>query len=480
MKTVAICVALEAEIPPNIKKKWPNHWVRIRQLQAGQTINWKKTPCIMIVIGVGQQARTSITWILQKIAPDDVINIGTAGSNTLPCNHLVMIRDIYFKGNITQASRHCIAPLNYHHLNRVNGETVSMVGSATTQPVIDMESYHIVHACNASLVNCTVFKYITDQNNHQTTKEFNRNLPKYHTSIEAFLSPLLIPTPTNVSVIIPVLNRHNTIQTAIDSVTRQTMPASEIIVIDDGSSPQITHKNTPARIIRHTTNQGVSAARNTGIHASKSDWIACLDSDDVWHPTHLEKLLQYLTDNPLYRWAQSNEQWIRNGHHLNKKRYHKKPIDWGFLASLDRCIVTPSAVIIHRSMFDEFGVFNTNLPACEDYDLWLRFFLYRPIGYCQETTVTKYGGHNDQLSTTIHALDHYRVYSLIQLLQKNLPRDYRAKTIDVALKKLAILIHGAKKRNHIHSLSNYQRLIEKIQTDSLTGFNPISLIKHHP
>ena len=59
--------------------------------------------------------------------------------------------------------------------------------------------------------------------------------------------------------------------------------------------------------------------------------------------------------------------------------------------------MSPSAVIIHRSMVDDFGLFDETMPVCEDYDLWLRMLRYRPVGYCSVVTMTKYGGHADQL-----------------------------------------------------------------------------------
>src|SRR5262249_43626334 len=91
----------------------------------------------------------------------------------------------------------------------------------------------------------------------------------------------------HVTVIIPTFNRGHIVTDAIDSVLAQTVPCLEIIVVDDGSRDDTRERLVPYmdRIVYiYQHNQGVSAARNTGVDAAKGDLIAFLDSDDVWHP----------------------------------------------------------------------------------------------------------------------------------------------------------------------------------------------------
>jgi hypothetical protein len=79
-------------------------------------------------------------------------------------------------------------------------------------------------------------------------------------------------------------------------------------------------------------------------------------------------------------------------------------------------MITPSSVIFDRELFFECGPFNESLPACEDYDLWLRITCRYPIGLVPEFHLTRYGGHQDQLSSIIPILDRYRIRSILQLL----------------------------------------------------------------
>lgn len=106
-----------------------------------------------------------------------------------------------------------------------------------------------------------------------------------------------------VSVIMPVFNCERYLAQAIESVLNQTYKDFELIVVDDGStdnSPAIireyAQKDMRIRCAFHEENQGVSAARNTALDMAKGEWIAVIDSDDVWHPQRLEKLLSIVEE----------------------------------------------------------------------------------------------------------------------------------------------------------------------------------------
>ena len=104
-----------------------------------------------------------------------------------------------------------------------------------------------------------------------------------------------------VSVVVPTYNRAEMIQEAIESVLRQTAPVHEIIVVDDGSTDStcelVGAYGDPVVLLRHD-HHSAAAARNRGLARATGDWIAFLDSDDVWTPTKLEKQLQYLDRHP--------------------------------------------------------------------------------------------------------------------------------------------------------------------------------------
>ena len=102
---------------------------------------------------------------------------------------------------------------------------------------------------------------------------------------------------TTVSVVIPVYNSSEYIARTIESVLAQTHKPDEIIVVDDGSTDETRQKVTqyePKVKYIYQTNAGTSAARNTGIKTSSSEWIAFLDADDEWLPEYLQKQLALL------------------------------------------------------------------------------------------------------------------------------------------------------------------------------------------
>lgn len=224
-----------------------------------------------------------------------------------------------------------------------------------------------------------------------------------------------------ISVVIPVYNRPVFVKEAIQSVLDQTYPDVELIVVDDGSTDETAHiLNQFGNAIRviHQQNQGVSAARNTGIHNSTGTWIAFLDSDDIWLPEKLTKQMQYVLAHPNTLICQTEEIWIKNGKRLYPKKKHKKKSGMIFEHCLPLCIVSPSAVMIHKNLFKEYGSFDESLPACEDYDLWLRISCQYPIHLLDEPLIIKRGGHSDQLSQMIR-LDRYRIQSILKILDSN-------------------------------------------------------------
>ncbi|MEA3500414.1 MAG: glycosyltransferase, partial [Candidatus Marinimicrobia bacterium] len=213
-----------------------------------------------------------------------------------------------------------------------------------------------------------------------------------------------------ISVIIPVFNRENTISRAIDSVLNQTYKPLEIIVVDDGSTDKTDDilKSYSDKIkVIHQKNSGVSAARNNGIKNSVGKWIALLDSDDEWLPNKLQLEVDYINKNHRINILQTEEIWIRDGRRVNPKKYHKKISGDIFKKSLELCLVSPSAVIFKRSLFDEIGDFDEELPVCEDYDYWLRTSLKYHVGLVNKFGIKKYGGHSDQLSQKYWGMDRF-------------------------------------------------------------------------
>jgi glycosyltransferase involved in cell wall biosynthesis len=180
----------------------------------------------------------------------------------------------------------------------------------------------------------------------------------------------------SVSVIIPTFNRSRKLMRALHSVMKQTFRDYEIIVVDDGSNDDtyqaLTSYMTMIQYVRKQVNQGVSAARNSGIRRASAPWIALLDSDDYWLKDKLSVQMQYIERNPGTLVCQTEEIWIRDGSRVNPRTRHKKPSGDIFDRSLKLCLVSPSSVVLKRSLFDEIGLFDETLPVAEDYDMWLR------------------------------------------------------------------------------------------------------------
>lgn len=259
-----------------------------------------------------------------------------------------------------------------------------------------------------------------------------------------------------VSVIIPTFNRAHLVQRAVASVLDQTFPDYEIIVVDDGSADDterlvVSRFGPLVRYIRHSTNKGVSAARNTGIRASDSQLIAFLDSDDHWLPEKLAAQLAFLKANRDIPACQTEEIWMRNGRRILPRKRHQKPSGDIFERSLKLCLVSPSAVMLKRSLLDEVGLFDESLPACEDYDLWLRIGCRYPVGLIREDLVIKEGGSPDQLSVRFKGMDRFRIISLLKLIKSGVldERQLGAALEELTL-KCRIYGNGCLKRGRVN------------------------------
>jgi len=255
-----------------------------------------------------------------------------------------------------------------------------------------------------------------------------------------------------VSIIIPTYNRREMLKEAIDSVLAQDYAEKEIIIVDDGSTDGTRDltKEYQGRIkYIYTENSGVSAARNIGIKEAKGELIAFLDSDDLWMPAKLSYQVEYFNDNPDIHICQTEEIWIRNGKRVNPKKIHKKYSGWIFEKCIPLCIVSPSAVMIRKKLFDNIGLFDEDMPACEDYDLWLRIASRYQIITLPKPMITKRGGHEDQLSKQ-WGLDKWRIYALEKVLKSGLKDERLIDLVKADIKRRReIYENGARKRDDL-------------------------------
>src|SRR5919108_3565507 len=269
-----------------------------------------------------------------------------------------------------------------------------------------------------------------------------------------------------VSVIIPTYNRAGLVREAIDSVLAQDYSRLELIVIDDGS-----HDHTP-EVVRVFGNvvtciqqphMGVSAARNRGVAASHGALVAFLDSDDLWLPGKVTAQVALFQQQPQVQVCYTDEIWIRRGVRVNPRQIHQKHAGWIFLHALPRCIISPSSIMLRRTLWDKLGGFDEQLPACEDYDLWLRLTLCTPVVLVPERLIVKRGGHADQLSRCVPVLDQYRVTALEKILTAPLSLSQRQAVLTHLVQKCHIVALGARKRQHETRRATYSAKAQHYQ-----------------
>ncbi len=255
----------------------------------------------------------------------------------------------------------------------------------------------------------------------------------------------------DVSVIIPTYNRLDFLQRALQSVFAQTLPAKEVIVVDDGSTDGtlawLQTQNLPSLKIISQKNHGPAHARNQAAKISNSRYLAFLDSDDAWLEKKLETQFMFMIDHPRIKLCQTEEIWIRNGRRVNPMLKHAKPSGWIFENCLQLCLISPSAVMIEREFFEKLGGFDESFAVCEDYELWLRATLQSEVVTLPQALIVKQGGHEDQLSKKHWGMDRFRVAALEKLIHSGVLKDEQhSLVLNEMLKKLKILSNGFAKR----------------------------------
>ena len=271
----------------------------------------------------------------------------------------------------------------------------------------------------------------------------------------------------NVSAVIPTFNRGHCLLRAINSVLAQTTPVDEIIVVDDGSDDKTYDLLVKSELLDmrgqlpnirylYQENKGVSAARNLGIKEAENEYIALLDSDDAWAETKIERQAFKLEKkNFSCRITHTEEIWLKDGQRINPKKKHKKSGGFIFEKCLPLCCISPSSVLLHRTLFNDYGFFDEKLPACEDYDMWLRLCAFEEVLFVEEALTIKYGGHADQLSRAFWGMDRFRVQALEKLINSGkLSKTQRSQALEMLVKKIEILLLGAKKREKKEMIQN--------------------------
>jgi glycosyltransferase involved in cell wall biosynthesis len=234
--------------------------------------------------------------------------------------------------------------------------------------------------------------------------------------------------------------------------------------VNDGSTDETEQRlagfGSHLRLLQQEQ-RGVAAARNHGVSVARGCYLAFLDSDDLWLPEKLEVQTAFMDEHPEIQICQTDEIWIRRGLRANPRLKHQKPSGDIFRRSLDLCLVSPSAVMMTRALFDAAGGFDETLPVCEDYDLWLRVSARHSVPLIPQALTVKRGGHADQLSRSVWGMDRYRVASLQKLLRTDLAGEKRQWAIDALRIKISILSQGARKRGKEAEAKAYENVLRE-------------------
>ncbi|HSL43692.1 MAG TPA: glycosyltransferase [Anaerolineales bacterium] len=202
------------------------------------------------------------------------------------------------------------------------------------------------------------------------------------------------------SIVIPCYNQARFLGEAIESALAQTYPRLEIIVVDDGSTDDtaIVAARYPNVHYVRQMNQGLAAARNTGLRESHGEVLAFLDADDRLLPEAVEHGVAHLLNSPGHAFVSGRYRYIgEDGKILNE--YHQEPAEPDSYAAFLRgnYIGMHATVAYRRAVIEAEGGFDPSLPACEDYDLYLRIARKHPVGV-HKHLVAEYRQHSQNMS----------------------------------------------------------------------------------
>jgi glycosyltransferase involved in cell wall biosynthesis len=213
-----------------------------------------------------------------------------------------------------------------------------------------------------------------------------------------------------ISIIIPCYKAEKELPEALASISSQTYSPWEVVAVIDGwedrseeilKSFKSNHPRNQVTIIKHSQNQGLAAARNTGFIASRGQFIALLDHDDMWTDNHLETALRLIENKKADLYFTPVMYMKANGDPTN--------FIWGptpqdlenFADSLfGRNFMAPSGVVFSRKLFNLVGLMDKTLKRCEDHDYWLRSYLAGLVFCHSSTSTAKYRVNNSQAMTS--------------------------------------------------------------------------------
>ncbi len=225
------------------------------------------------------------------------------------------------------------------------------------------------------------------------------------------------------SAVIPVSGRPELLKEALLSALNQTLPPAEIVTVIDSTGPERKKDLAAVQYIQHVFPEsgiltvfsdalGPGPARNLGVSRCTSEWVAFLDSDDLWLPEKAETQMQYLAKRPFLHLCHTKEIWLKNGEKLSPPARLSPVYGRCLTDSFSACLISPSSAVIRRSVFLELGGFDPDFPVCEDYEFWIRFLSRYSAGFIPAPLTVKRSGNWPQLTSVNHSMDLYRAEAL--------------------------------------------------------------------
>lgn len=220
-----------------------------------------------------------------------------------------------------------------------------------------------------------------------------------------------------VSVVIPVWNGERHLAESIESVLAQTHSGFELIIVDDGSTDDTAaiadhyaQMDSRIRVVRQP-NQGVAAARNTGLEVARSEWVACLDHDDLMLPHRLERQIAFIAEHPEVKVFGSvceyvNEHARSCGHTIGAPLRSRADLE-ALLAKGCLIGLTHPSVMMHRDTIRALGGYDPAMEPAEDLDLWLRVAEAGHLVLQDDEVLTRYRIHAQSI-TGVHAARGWR------------------------------------------------------------------------
>jgi glycosyltransferase involved in cell wall biosynthesis len=205
---------------------------------------------------------------------------------------------------------------------------------------------------------------------------------------------------TQVSVVIPTLNRWPLLSRALRSALSQEGVDLEVVIVDDGSTDGTTERvrglgDDRVSVIRHEAAMGVAAARNDGIERARGQWVAFLDDDDLWAPSKLRHQLEAACARHA-GWAWTGAIVVDTRLRPFRTMAAAPAADVGNRLLTNCVIVGPSAVMAQAELLRRVGGFDREFSAMADWDLWIRLSELAPGASCP-SLLTAYAEHDTNM-----------------------------------------------------------------------------------